>query len=145
MQQAQAVPVDIGGSEFTKIVLPLQRSCQFYITVQCSCSTKLKAFARTTKRFSIRDVQALRRNSLNVDQALHIPYTKGSCAHCSMPSTIQYLLVPDTTWFLYFDFDVPDKLGFDITELPLELKIHELTRTGQLAIFKLSIVSLLSS
>ena len=48
-----------------------------------------------------------------------------------MPSTIQYLFVPDTTWFLYFDFDVPDKLGFDITELPLELKVHELTRTGQ--------------
>ena len=61
-----------------------------------------------------------------------------------MPSTIQYLFVPDTTWFLYFDFDLSPKIGFDIAELPLEIKVHELTRTGQLAIFHLGIVSLIS-
>ena len=155
--------VNVMGTEFTKIILPLKESCTFYISASCACSKRVWSYSQITAKFTVKDLQVMSRNNLRVDQSLQIPYAPLSdvCSKCASPSRIDYVFVPDTTWFLYFDFEKfqtePSHDGravkaqgiptvtFDIDLLPKEINVHELTRTGQLATFYLGYVAMRST
>ena len=140
--------LDVLGGESNNIRRPLRDSTLLFRTSICECRDDdgiNQIFTESTSEHADNTwtPTMLRRFALSERWSEDGP--KEKCSACKNVRVWSGLFVPDTTWFLPFDFEIaPTQLNqFSVNELPETLTFEQLSRSdGARATFELGYISL---
>lgn len=124
--------VDFRGHETESVAEVLEKSLVWMGAYSCSCRTSQDKYIARKSFFPAWTIEQLivmsRFGTSDQSQPLNlkVEFEADYCVDCGGHMKLQFIFVPTTTWFLYFQLGSKSGPSTKVTQIPLKFRAHEL-------------------